>query len=386
MPKATYKKRADGRFRVRYKGKEFYGATQAEANAKRDAYKKELAKGLREEMLGVRFDEYAVQWLETYKTECSKNTYNAYVYMINRAIDHIGAMRLAEITQTDIQKMFNSISGMSDSTIKKFCSTINSIFEAALHDGAVLQNPCYAARRPKGSRGTHRCITATERELIHASVGHHDMALAAMIMLYAGLRRGEAIALTDSCIDLDAEQIHVSEGVYFDGNRPVLSVPKTASGIRTIPIFKPLKEALCGFSGRVLQDEKGNLMSENAFRRKWDSYIACLETSLNGCRKRWYGRTKEHKKILESGGALPPWRNVDIRPHDLRHSYVTMLYDAGVDIKTAMRWVGHADEKMIMQVYAHLTEERESRSASQVAKHVENLLWGSNQGSNSMNE
>jgi integrase len=34
-----------------------------------------------------------------------------------------------------------------------------------------------------------------------------------------------------------------------------------------------------------------------------------------------------------------------------------MLRDAGVDLKVAMEWLGHADEKMILKIYDH-TEER----------------------------
>ena len=73
--------------------------------------------------------------------------------------------------------------------------------------------------------------------------------------------------------------------------------------------------------------------------------------------RRWYGKTKEHKKILAAGGQLPPYNAVTIRPHDLRHSYCTMLRDAGVDLKVAMEWLGHADEKMILKIYDH-TDER----------------------------
>ena len=47
-----------------------------------------------------------------------------------------------------------------------------------------------------------------------------------------------------------------------------------------------------------------------------------------------------------------------IRAHDLRHSFCTMLYDSGVDLKTAMLWMGHADQTMTMQIYTHLTETR----------------------------
>ena len=384
MPKATYKRRPDGRYRIKYNGHEFYSSPWGplhEAVQQVEAYKKDIARGLKEETLGICFATYAIDWVQTYKAECSKQTYNAYIAMINKTIDQIGNMRMQDITRTDIQKLYNSLKGKSDSYIKKYCMTINSIFETAMHDGVVLRNPCFGASRPSGKSGTHRPITAEERNLIHQSVGHHDMAIGAMIMLYAGLRRGELLALDSSCIDKQLGVINVSKAVSFDGNKPIAGNPKTEAGVRSIPLFEPLKSALDGIDGYIIKNENGGMMTQTAFKRKWESYISYLEQLMNGCHKRWYGRTKAHKDILSRGGKLPPWKECTIRPHDLRHSFATMLYDSDVDIKTAVHWMGHSDEKMIMQIYAHLTEERKKRSEMQVARHVENLIKGSNPGS-----
>ncbi len=46
--------------------------------------------------------------------------------------------------------------------------------------------------------------------------------------------------------------------------------------------------------------------------------------------------------------------------------YCTMLYEAGIDLKTAQRWMGHADEKMILHVYAHLTDRQEQQSVDRL--------------------
>ena len=43
-----------------------------------------------------------------------------------------------------------------------------------------------------------------------------------------------------------------------------------------------------------------------------------------------------------------------------------MLYEAGIDLKTAQRWMGHADEKMILHVYAHLTDRQEQQSVDKL--------------------
>ena len=54
------------------------------------------------------------------------------------------------------------------------------------------------------------------------------------------------------------------------------------------------------------------------------------------------------------------------------------LYDAGVDLKTAMKWMGHADQTMILRIYAYLTEEREKASAASLAKTVNDMLVSQN--------
>ena len=49
-----------------------------------------------------------------------------------------------------------------------------------------------------------------------------------------------------------------------------------------------------------------------------------------------------------------------------RHTFFTMLYEAGIDLKSAQRWMGHADEQMILRVYAHLTDRQEQRATEKL--------------------
>ncbi len=372
MPRQSIKQRADGRYRVKYKGRDFYGATQSEAIEKREAYKRDLAIGLKEEALGVTFHVYASRWIVAFKAKCSRKTYNQYACIINKACASFGNLRLRDITTTDIQEWYDQHIGMSKSYIKKYCTTINSIFESAVHDGAILRNPCFFAKRPTGPSGSHRIITPEERSLVHQSVGNHDMALAAMTMLYAGLRRGEVLALNlDTDVDFVRNVIHVTKAVHFDSNDPVIGSTKSDSGLRDVPLFPPLKAVLLGKNGLLLHNKSGGVMSESSFKSKWRSYIRYLETIMNGCPKRLYGKTPESKDALASGAVLPPWKKCTIRTHDFRHSFCTMLCEAEVDIKQAIEWMGHSDEKMIMHIYSHLTEEREKRSINKVISYLE---------------
>ena len=110
------------------------------------------------------------------------------------------------------------------------------------------------------------------------------------------------------------------------------------------------------------------MMSQAAFTRKYESYLVYLETCLNGCHKRWYGKTNAHKQLLAEGGTLPPWREINIRCHDFRVDYCTRNYLAGIPIKTLQCWMGHADTTMILRHYTKLTEERERQDAARLTE------------------
>ena len=149
---------------------------------------------------------------------------------------------------------------------------------------------------------------------------------------------------------------------------PHLSTTKTDAGNRDIPLLQQLKTILTGRTGMVLPgDRKGGYISETQLSELVKSYNNLLSTMANGgIQRRWWGRTKKHKALIAAGGILPPFKEVNIRCHDFRHTYCTMLYEAGIDLKTAQRWMGHADEKMILHIYAHLTDRQEQKSVEKL--------------------
>lgn len=381
IPKLSLKKRPDGRYVCRYLDEWFYGSTQAEALAKRDDLKKSLESGLRNEAMSTTVLAYATKWIGIYKASVAPSTYNAYAYYLNQLCLLIGEKLLKDVTTSDIQNLYRMQIGKSGSHIRKFCATCKALFEAALNDGLIHRNPCVKAKRPFGEQGTHRVLTQWEYELVESMVGKHEFACAAMLMLYGGLRRGEVLAFDiDRDVDFLAGTIHVRGAVAFTTNQPILKSTKTSSGLRAIPLFDPLRKALMGKHGLIIANSDKGIMSHSSFKRKWESYITALETQLNGCSERWYGRTKIHKEILANGGQLPEWQTVSLRSHDFRHSYCSMLYNAGVDLKTAMKWMGHADEKMILRVYAHLSVEKEQASAQAVGEMLNQRLRSQNGG------
>lgn len=380
MPKIT--KRADGRYRCKYNGRYFYGTTAKEAQRKRDEYRRMLESGVKAEAFGLTVRAYAMRWVTTYKSHLTDAPYNTHVRILNRFCEHegIGSRRMQDIDTLDVQSFYNTADGMSHSYICDMRDTIKGLFRFAIADRVIMYDPTIKAKLPKGRKGSHRAITPQERDLISAL--DHRMRPAAMVMLYAGLRRGEALALdVDRDVDFSAKTITVQYAVrYPDQHKPVLVAPKTEAGARTIPLLDVLADELRGRHGLLITDASGKMMTEAAWSRAWESYLCKLSVLHNGCAKRWHGRTKAHKAIIASGGSIPPWDDIVIRPHDLRHSFCTMLYDAGVDLKTAQLWMGHADADVTMQIYTHLTADRQKKATTDLENAAKMLYGGQNGG------
>lgn len=365
-------------FRAWYKGKKFNGKTAEEAKAKRDAYKYECEHGI-EKPEAISVIDLVEAWLPVAKVGIDRRTYNQYVTIMEKMTELIGDKYVSAVTPGDIKKVWAEYNGLSQSYIDKAKFLYKSFFQYAIDNRYCLTNPMLAesAKPHKGTKGSHRCLTKTEVELIE-TVPHRVQA-AAMFMLKSGLRRSEVLALQKK--DIHDDRIYVQRAVKFIKNRPVIGQTKNESSERSIPLFKSLLPVVDLIEDYVLPDENGSICSETAFDRAWESYMSALSFHLNGVHKRWYHLTKEWKqehpkeythylelKLKDKAKAeeyrLSGWKDVSFRPHDCRHTFVTACRDRGVDIHVCMDWCGHASERMILQIYDHPSEQREKDAQS----------------------
>ena len=373
MPKA--KPQSNGLYRYWYKGKQFWGKTDSEAKQKRDRYKIECEYGIEHQESVTVFD-LAQKWLPTAKAGTSKSTYNQYASIMEKMIEVIGDKYVSAVTPADIKQIWTLFVGLSQSYISKASFLYKSFFQFAMENRFCAFNPALSisAKPHKGTKGTHRPLTKSEIELVE-TVPHRVQA-AAMFMLKAGLRRGEVLALRMS--DIHDDRIWINNAVKFVNNAPVVGRTKNESSKRTVPLFAPLLPFIDSIEDYVLPDEKGKACSETAFQRAWESYLTDLSTHANGIQKRWYHLTKEWKqehpdeyqhylelkkkdKVEAEEYRLTGWKEISFRPHDLRHTFCTVARDNGIDINTVRSWLGHSSERMILQIYDHLSEDRENK-------------------------
>lgn len=324
--KQHLKRRADGRYCCRYNGMQFMGDTEEEAFAKREEYKRSRTVTTRKTV-----GEYAAYWLPVHKAGVKATTYNGYASVLTQAVGPIANILLSAITTDDLAEAYATLTGKSASYISKAKLLLTQMFDSAVDAGYIASNPARARsiKPPKGSKGTHRTITDEERAAIHNTP--HKMQLAALIMLYCGLRRGEVLALQTS--DFNGDTLTVRRSVSYVSNQPIISTPKTGAGTRSVPVPEFIVKMLPE-SGYVYPGKDGKPATLMSFQRGWESYQKAIGST--------------------------------IRAHDLRHSYCTWLRDSGVEIHQAIIWMGHADESMVLRIYDHPGADREAEARNRL--------------------
>lgn len=378
------KERKDHRYCKVYKGQQIMGWSEDEVYDKFDAIVALETQGVGKVLTVL---EYAKKWLPIAYPEVSDSTYHGYAIHMEKLTSMIGFERLSNVKPTQIREVYSTqYLGMSDSYIRAAKQLYCSFFDAAVEDGYCRTNPARskAAKPHKGAVGSHRAITDQERWWIeHYCTGHRAHA-AVMAMLYAGIRPQEAKAMNiDRSVDFENEIISVMDFAHLkDYNHYEINQKgKTDKATRKIPLFPPLKKALKNKTGLLVTDAEGEPVTIQAWKSAWESYVFCMETAINGCQKRWYGKTKEHKQMIAEGGNLPPWRPFTVVPYDLRHSFCTMCRDNGVELNTCIKWMGHADAKMILKIYDEFNDGRSEREAERLKRtlfHMQNDMQGEN--------
>jgi integrase len=371
--KQVLKKRADGRYACRYKNQWFYSYDPDDCLQQREDYKKEETHG---RIMSYFVREYAETWLERSYPNIAPSTKQGLKIHLKTLTNAIGDKPLSDVRPSDIKSIYSGkYKNLSNSYIKAAKQLYCALFDSAVADGLILSNPARdrTAKPHKGTIGGHRSITPQEREWIETLCTEHRAHPVAMAMLYSGIRPQEAKAMNiDTDVDFKKETITVRQTAHIDhenGQKYTFTGKgKTERANRQIPLLPPLKQALAGKHGYLVTSAHGERINRTTWRVMWNSYVSRMETAINGVDRRWYGRTREHKRILEDGGTLPAWIPFTVTPYDLRHSFATMCRDMKppIEIHTVIAWMGHADAKMILSVYDSVTDDRDTSEAERL--------------------
>ena len=182
-------------------------------------------------------------------------------------------------------------------------------------------------------------------------------------MYYLGARPGEVRGLQWGDFDWKRKLVHIRRDIDFKkkGENKVGTLKNSKSN-RFVPVPDDLAEILL------------------PLRREDDSFLFEGERSGGHLAKSTADRLWI-ELMAECGMAVPlpaganGYRASDIRsqykpivtPHCMRHNYVTMCWESGIDVYTASKLVGHKSIKTTMDIYTHLSERQMDKAIQDVA-------------------
>lgn len=368
-------KRDDGRYQRNiiigrkangaYIRKTIYGKTKKELELKIAEITQQIHQGIYVPEDKTTFGEMSEIWLTQYNPTANEKWIYRQQSVINKhLLPVLKYMKLKDLKPYHLQSIINKMAkdSLSTSTMKKAKQTAVRILNVGVENDLVIRNVFSNVKVPTVEPHERRALTEEERDLVNRTWRGHRIGHAVMIMMYCGLRRGELLALTWKDIDLEKKILSVNKSLLMFKNQPQVKKPKSKAGTREIPIPNILVDALRDFPHDcplVCPDAKGEMMSDTGYRRAWNSYRHYLNLQAGG---KDASRTKAKVQAINN-----------ITAHMLRHTYASMLYEAGVDIKSAQRFLGHADIEMTLAVYTHLTKFKEDEAINSLNAHLDKI-------------
>ena len=295
------------------------------------------------------FGHFAQIWYDIYKKPyLRENSLNSIKYVLNlHILPYLGGCRLRDITPMQIQAVMARLSDKSNSLQSKALVHLRGIFQAAEENGLVAKSPVSAMLKPSGKKTPEKtALTPQESRLLLDRVENRRAKTFLLTALHTGMRRGEILALKWEDVDFKGKVIHIRRNAVMGPYETTVSEEmKTKAAKRDVPLSEELEAWLLAQK-----------------RNKHSQYVIAM---------------KNHKPLTKSS-YKSMWRLIErelpdthVTAHILRHTYITRLFEAGLDIKEIQYLAGHATVEMTLRVYTHY--DRVSREA-QTAEKVRDAL------------
>ncbi len=240
----------------------------------------------------------------------------------------VARLKVGEVRRQDLQALADDLfaSGLGAGTVSNVLNPIQALYRRAVDRDELAFNPSEGIDLPTGaSTRPKRIASAEEAAALLEALEPEDRPVWATAF-YAGLRRGELQALRCRDVDLGASLIHVERG--WDQDEGAIE-PKSRSGRRRVPLLAILRDYL---DEHVMRTER--LGDDLVFGRSAvDAFVA---STIDGRAKRAWGG--------ESGITL----------HECRHTFASLLIDAGANAKAVQEFMGHSKIQTTFDIYGHL--------------------------------
>ncbi|OMH39840.1 tyrosine-type recombinase/integrase [Desulfurobacterium indicum] len=259
------------------------------------------------EGIKVPLSQFVQEYLEWTKNNRSEETYTKARHVLNRLREVVGDIYIQNFTKRHMDEYVNHLLeyGLSKVTVNVHIRTIKAALSKAVEWEYLKENPLRGYKQLKVQQKPPRFLLPEQIKKVEEVIDKEEWLFIFRFLVYTGIRIGEAIKINWKDVDLERGVITVRKSKNFQS--------------RVIPIHPNLKQELLNrypAVGKVIPYSR--------------DYI-------------------EHKlKEYFKKAGLP-----ELRVHDLRHTFASLMVMAGVDLKTVQELLGHTSYKTT-EIYAHL--------------------------------
>lgn len=307
--------------------------------------------------------QYGQLWLKEKAGEVEAGTLVPYQSHFEQFIlPGLGAKPLSKLRRIHVKSFYawlrtarvvngKTYKAMSAGMQRKVRTTLNVILNAAVEDEIIDPNPAAGITMPKADSREVRAMTIDQAAaLVTACKGERFGALFALL-LDAGLRPSEGLALQWSDIDFGTGRVSITKSL--DRFATVLGPKetKTKGSKRTLPVGPQTLELLNGHRAAALRDGRDISPAGIVFANDAGGYA-----DLSSLHRRHY------RPLLKHAG-LPMFSL-----YALRHTSATLLMAAGVNAKIVAERLGHAGVGMTLKTYSHVSEGMQAEATAVIAR------------------
>lgn len=358
------KPRADGRWRASYVGSDgrrhyLHGATKAEAKAKLDAALRDKAAGLHVAGPSQTVEQFMADWLRDASGRLAPRTVERYDGLIRlHLLPALGSTRLRRLAPQDIARLYADLRpSMAPASIAQLHAVLHSALDTAVRWHAIARNPAAAVQAPRPARREMRFLDAGQVRTLLETVVDEPLRPLYVCAVFTGLRLGELLGLRWRDIDLDGRSLVVRHTLTREAGTWMLRQPKTPHSRRTVRLAPAVVDALRAHylaeAQRLLALGHRIGPETLVFSDRWGDPV-----------NPWHVTERAFKPLLRRAG-LP-----EVRFHDLRHSFASMMLSGGARVDVVSRMLGHASPAVTLNVYAHILPGDEDEAVARLQRAI----------------
>lgn len=366
----TIYKRKDGRWCGAFYDEKYirhyvYGKTQKEVKQKLNNKRDEKPA---EEWQNITFQEWIEEFLVNYKkNEIKITTYEGYIRIYRKHIkdSQIGKTALNQVTTEILQRYYNDKlnDGYNSKTVRSIGIVIGAALNMAVKLKMLSENPNRYTSIPKKKKYEASVLSAEEVARIVKEAKDEELYPIVVTTVYTGMRKGEVMALKWENVDFQKRRIYIKNSLCkIDGDQPdekghrharyEILEPKTKESIRMVPMLDEVYDAL------RLQKER----QETDKQKYREIYLDQGLVFSDPC-----GDYLPQRQFMDKYHAfLKKYRITDIRFHDLRHTFATLLIESDVSMKVVQELLGHSTITTSMDIYTHVSDEKKEQALDQL--------------------